>query len=221
MRPLRFAATIALLTLPTLASAQFGGTGGMGGMGGRGGGMGGGGMRGGAGGGQRAPEFVQAKDLEKLNVAETFLDEAKKLHLSDAEKERLTTLRTTLAARNADLIARYDSVRKDFKPPRMGGGGMRGGFGGGMGGRGESDQEVVARDSAMMQMRTMTDLTEELLARRERDVYEALDLIHEAARRDARDKIDETARKIREKLPRARMERGGARGGDRDAPPPV
>jgi hypothetical protein len=191
-------------------------------MGGRGGGMGGG-MRGGE--RPRAPEFVKAKDLEKLNVAETLLDEAKKLHLTDAEKAQLTTLRTTLAARNADLIARYDSIRKDFKPPKMGGGGMRGGFGGfggGMGGGREDDREVAARDSAMLQMRTMTDLTEELLNRREQDATEALALIHEEARPDGRAKIEEQARNIREKLPRDRggMDRGRGRGGDRTAPPP-
>jgi hypothetical protein len=100
------------------ADAQRGmGGGGMGGMGR--GGMGGG-RRGGGSNMDREQEikFPSASDLQKLNPAALIVDKRKKVSLDDGQVTALTAIRSKIYERNADVLARYDSIRKDYKPPK-------------------------------------------------------------------------------------------------------
>jgi hypothetical protein len=99
------------LLVPAALSAQ-GGYGGYGGPGGR---RGGGAPLGPRNGG--LPKFATAKDLEKFNAADAVLNDQRRLKLTEAQVAQLTSLRATLYEKNADILVRYDSVRRNFKPP--------------------------------------------------------------------------------------------------------
>ena len=103
---------VVAMLLPVGLTAQ-GGYGGYGGPGGRrGGGVQQTGSRNGG-----IPKFATAKELEKFNAADALLTDQRKLKLSDSQVTQLTSLRASLYEKNADLLVRYDSVRRNFKPP--------------------------------------------------------------------------------------------------------
>ncbi|MBL0170495.1 MAG: hypothetical protein IPP90_07125 [Gemmatimonadaceae bacterium] len=204
-------------------------------QGGMGGGMGGrprGGPPGGMAGGRTstAPKFPTAKELEPFNAALALLDERKKLKLTDTQIEQLTLLKARLYERNADLLARYDSVRRDFKPPKLPqdmsgppggmGGGMGGPPGGGPPGGGPPGGGAPGggampseKEMALMseQMRVMTEIGDALLQRRPADVADGLALVDDGQRERATKILDEQSKDLRKTLPKMPTRDGGGR----------
>jgi hypothetical protein len=86
----------------------------------------------------RAPnlKFPPAKTLQEYNPAALLLDKHKKLKLTDVQQEQLKTLRLQIFERNAEVLARYDSLQREYKPPKGAGQSAGGDFGGEPGGRG-------------------------------------------------------------------------------------
>ncbi len=197
-----------------------------GGMGGPPGGMGGRGMapmpRGGA-----MPKFATAKELEAFNAAEALLRDKKSLKLTDAQLDSLSALRARLFERNADLIARYDSVRRDFKPPRppegmsgppgggMGGppgGGMGGPPGGGMGGPpagGGAAPDDKKMAVTMQAMKVMAEIGDALVERRPADVASCLALVTDEQRDRATKVLDAQTASLRKAVPKLASPDGG------------
>ena len=233
----------AVLLATQTASAQLPGGGGVGGMGGgRRGGMGGmGGMGGGMERVGRAQnmKFPSAKTLQDYNPASLLLNKHKKLKLTDAQQEQMKALRLAIFERNASLMARYDSLQRDYKPPQLGGGALGGGdFGGGFGGRGggrggargggrgEGDQGGQAQDPvadstrrvAMRQMMQLRQLADSLEDRRRTDVREVLSaLSDDAQKKKAAELLDKQDIEFAKEFPALPQQRGGR--DPRAAPP--
>jgi len=88
-----------------------------------------------------APRFQRpatAGQVEDLNPARMLLDKRKKLSLADSQVAKLKVLEKTIAERNRDLIAQYDSVRRQMRFPNVapGGGELGASMGTGGSGRG-------------------------------------------------------------------------------------
>ena len=226
----------AALLVAQTAGAQLPGGGGMGGMGGsRRGGMGGmGGMGGGMErvGREQNMKFPSAKSLQDYNPASLLLDKHNKLKLTDAQQEQMKALRFVIFERNASLLARYDSLQRDYKPPQFNagagglGGGSGGGFGGrggargggrGEGGRGEGGQGGQAQDpvadstrrSAMRQMMQLRQLADSLEDRRRTDVREVLTaLSDEAQKKKAAEFLDKQDIEFAKEFPAPPQQRG-------------
>jgi hypothetical protein len=204
----RRTALFSMVMVPFLAHAQ----GGMGGMGGMGGGMGGGrrgGMDGGRGGmmERSAPKFPVAKDIEKLNPASLLLDKKKKVALSDSQVTAMKALELKIFERNGALLAKYDSVRKDFKPPTQS--------------SDRNERPDSTQRGAMVQMRTMRDLIIQLADRRRDDVADALALVSEDKRKDAAKLLDDQDKAFGDLIPNMGGAGGEGRGGrgGRGGPP--
>lgn len=216
---------LCILVLITAGSAGAqvgrGGTGG----GGRGGGMGGG--RGGImrGGNAREPnlKFPSAKTVEKYNPATLLLDKRRKLSLTDAQVAQMKELRQRIFERNATLLARYDSMQRDFRPPRM-----SARQGGAQGGASDPAADSTRR-LAMLQMRQLRSLGDSLVARRRTDVRDVSDVLADDTQRiRAADFLVEQDANFSDEFPApfvpraddgSRPSRGGAGGGRR--PPPA
>lgn len=213
---------VVLALLPSMALAQFGGGGGGGmggGMGGRGGpggmgGMGGpSGRRGGEmggppGGANRAPpKFPEAKDLQNYNPATLLIDKRKKLSLSDSQVAAFKTLESKIYERNAPLLVRYDSARREFRPPTDAP-------------RDTTAASNGARAAAMDQLRLMRSLLDSLQDRRRTDVHDALDMLSDdKTKLQAAKFIDEQDKDFDKQMPqmgpaggRPAGEGGGRRG---------
>lgn len=192
MRVHRIAALAALL-VPTIAFGQMGGV-----MrpGGSGGGMGG--RRGGLGGDEiRRPEMkvATAKEIEKVNPASLLIDRRKKLSLSDSVVAGLRNVEMAIYERNAPLLATYDSVRRDFNPPKQ-----------------DKMAELSPQAMATLrdQLQAMIGVLDDLHDRRKRDVKDCLDLIPDSARRDAEKLLDKQDGELNDLRPR-----GAPRPGER------
>lgn len=186
------------------ASAQRGG-GGIGGMlGGRGGIDGTGGRRGGGGVNREAPiKLPAASELQRFNPAALMIDKRKKVTLADSQVTALIEIRNTINERNAPLLARYDSIRKDFSPPKP------------------QDRDRVGstpetdsvRTTALSQMRTLQSLLDSLSARRTADVGDVLAYLTDATQHRAAVKLlNEQDRDFSDKLPGLGQD-GAGRGG--------
>ena len=202
----------AVLVLAAGTAHAQGGMGGMGGMGGGRGGRGGmggmGGRRGGGaeGGGSRAPnmKFPAAKALEKYNPAALMLDKHKKLSLADSQVALFRQMEQRIFERNATLLTRYDSLQKDFRPPRFDASG---------GSAGDPTADSTRR-AAMMQMRQLRTLVDSLQDRRRTDVQEVLGaLSDEGQRKQAAEFLDKQDVEFSKEFPAALMQRGN-RGGE-------
>jgi hypothetical protein len=190
------------------ASAQIGGIGGMGGMGRGGmGGMGrrgGGGMRGERGGNMAdAMKFPSASDLQKFNPAQLLVDKRKDLKLSDAQVDTLNALRGRIFERNGDLMARYDSLQREYKPPTFDGSRSRAQQG--------PDSAMQAAFAQAQQLRALAD---SLVARRAIDVADALAAMQtEDQRHHAAEFLQKQDNEMLDKLPRGGAMGRGRRGG--------
>jgi hypothetical protein len=177
--------------------------GGMGGMGGRRGGMGGPGM-----GGQRSgmPKFATAKELERFNAAEAVLNDRKKLKLTDQQVEQLTALRATLYEKNADLLVRYDSVRRNFNPPKAL-----------TDARGPVDEGSMPSQEELAKLReqmlAMSAIGEQMMQRRPDNMDACLALVDETQKDRARKVLDDQTDDMKKALPllQSRDGRGGRR----------
>jgi hypothetical protein len=141
-------------------------------------------------------KFPSAKTLQGYNPASLLLDKHKKLKLTDEQQEQMKALRFSIFERNASLLARYDSLQRDYKPPQFNAG--AGGFGGGLGGRGgargggrgqggEGGQQDPVVDStrreAMRQMVRLRQLADSLEDRRRTDVRDVLSVLSDEAQK--------------------------------------
>lgn len=119
------------------------------------------------------PKFATTNELQAFNAADAVLKDAGKLKLTEAQVNQLTALRGTLYERNADLIVRYDSVRRTFKIPKelenpaQSDGSM------------PSQQEMQALGE---QMRFMVNIADQLMNRRPEQVAQCLALVDDAQR---------------------------------------
>ena len=186
---LRFAVLIASL-IPAALLAQ-GGMGGMGGMGGRrGGGMGQMGPRSGGG----LPKFATAKELERYNAADALLNDQKKLKLTEPQIAALTALRATLFEKNADLLVRYDSVRRNYKPPAAL-----------TDTRGPADPASMPSQTEMValrdQMLLMMSLGDQLMERRPDQVASCLALVDDSQKDRATKVLEDQTSDLRKQIP--------------------
>lgn len=152
---------VLLAATPALATAQRG----MGGMGG-----GRGGRRNGGDQSARREEpvkFPSAGELQRYNPAGLLVDNKKRLSLSDSQVAGLTALRGRIYSRNADLLARYDSARNDYRPPNTRD-------------RDTSAAQDSVRRAAMAGDRLLRSLLDSLRERRNTDVRETLDFVPDA-----------------------------------------
>jgi len=213
----RSLALFALCALPMTLAAQ-GGMGGMGGMGGgRRGGMGGG--RGGMGGqpgmGTRAaPKFPTAKSLEELNPAALLVDKHKKLKLDDSTVTALEALKARIFERNSDLMAKYDSLQRNYRPPTPPSRESQG-----------SAPDTTRRD-AFVQMQALRFTLDQLSERRHTDMKESLALVPEAQKEEAAKLLDKQDGKFSDLMPvmptrGANGPDGGGRRGRPDERPPA
>ena len=185
------------LFLPAFGLAQGRGSGGIGGAGGMGGAGGGRGGRGGAEMSRAAPKFPAALDLEKLNPAALLVDKRRKLALGDTLVGALRGVERQILERNAALLARYDSLRRDYKPPS---------------GEARTAADDKDRERSLGQMRAMQNILEQLIERRRSDVTDALSLVPDASRRAAGELLDKQDRDFLERIPSSRAIPGGDEG---------
>ena len=195
---------LALSLIVTESADAQRGMGGIGGMGGGRGGMGGG-RRGGGGAAVRdeAVKFPSAGDLQKFNPAALIVDKRKKVSLDDSQVTALAAIRGKIYERNAPVLARYDSIRKDFKPPKAQDQNRTG----------STPETDSVRVASLSQMHTLRELLDSLSARRTTDVREVLDYITaEKQHKAAVELLNDQDRDFTDKLPRMQKDRGGQRG---------
>ncbi|MCC7055291.1 MAG: hypothetical protein IT355_18610 [Gemmatimonadaceae bacterium] len=183
---MRVVNVLLLLSLlpPTLAAQGMGGMGGMRGM--RGPISENTGRRG-------LPKFATAKELERFNAADALLQDARKLKLTEEQVAQLTTLRATLYERNADLLVRYDSVRRDYHPPRSLENPNQGG-----GGEPPSQEEMMHLGD---QMRAMMAVAEQLMLRRPEQIALCLALVDESQREKANKVLEDQTDDLKDAVP--------------------
>ncbi len=194
MRLTSFAFALTLIAPLACATAQRGG-----GIGGRMGGMGG---RRGAGGGANqaaaradAFSFPTTTELQRYNPADLLIARKGDLALTDAQVTPLTSLRQKINERNADLFARYDSVRKDYRPPSVDRARSQGG---------SRQRPDSAPQDAMAKMRKMRFLLDTLATRRILDVSESVALLSgDLQKQRAVDFLAQQEKELRSKLPQA------------------
>ena len=177
------------LPIPLLAQGGFGGLGGGPGRRPGGGGEGRiGGQRGGL------PKFATAKELEKFNAADALLQDQRKLRLTEAQTTQLTMLRASLYEKNADLLVRYDSVRRKYKPPASL-----------TDARGPADEGSLPGPEEMAllrdQMLLMMSVGEQLIQRRPEQVAACLALVDDSQRERATKVLDDQTGELRKQIP--------------------
>lgn len=192
----RVVAAVAIVGIAVPAAAQRGGMGGMGGMGRRGRGeMGGNRPR------EETVEFPTAKDLEKFNPAALMIDKRKKLSLADSQVAAMTAIRSKIYERNASLLAQYDSIRKDFRPPKPEDRSRTG----------STPETDSARVASLRQMEILRSLLDTLTARRTNDVGDVLQYLSaEKQHKTAVELLNDQDRDYSDKLPKF-PSRGGFR----------
>lgn len=200
---------LTLLALVIFAASDASAQRGIGGIGGGRGGMGGiGGMGGRRGGGgfnrEEAVRFPPASDLQRFNPAALMIDKRKKVSLADSQVTALTAIRDAINERNAPLLVRYDSIRKDFKPPKPQDRDRTG----------STPETDSVRMASLRQMRTLQQLLDSLSARRTDDVGAVLNYItDDKQHRAVVELLNEQDRDFTDKLPRMIQGRSGRRGG--------
>ena len=178
----------ALIPAPVLAQGGYGGYGG--GPGGRRGG----GDFGRVGQRNALPKFGTAKEIERFNAADALLQDQRKLQLSEAQVTQLTALRATLYEKNADILVRYDSVRRDYKPPVS----LTDPRGPAAEGSLPSQEEIAKLREQMLLMMT---LGEQLMDRRGEQIAACLALVDDSQRDRATKVLDDQTRELRKQIP--------------------
>ena len=178
-------ALLVLSLIPASLAAQYGGMGGMG-------------RRGGYGdqnmGRRGLPKFATAKELERFNAADALLRETNKLKLTEAQVAQLTTLRAQLYERNADLLVRYDSVRRDYHPPKsLENPAQASG----------SEAPPSREEMALLgeQMRAMMGVAEQLMERRPEQVAACLAMLDEGQRDRATKVLEDQTDDLKKAVP--------------------
>ena len=140
------------------------------------------------------PKFATAKELEKFNAADAVLQDQRKLRLTEVQVAQLTSLRATLFEKNADILARYDSVRRNFKPPASL-----------TDARGPADEASLPSQAEMVQLRDqmllMMSLGEQLVDRRPEQIAACLALVDDSQRERATKVLDDQTGELRKQIP--------------------
>jgi hypothetical protein len=109
------------------------------------------------------PKYPAAAEIQKYNPVVYLIDQRKKLSLSDSQVNVLHPLQTKIYVRNADLLARYDSVQRIYKPENA------------------NDASTLKADStrtrAVQQTIIMNNVLDSLMERRQQDDLDALALL--------------------------------------------
>ena len=145
------------------------------------------------------PKFATTKELETFNPAEALLKDAQKLKLSEEQTAQIGALRATLYERNADLMVRYDSVRRVYRVPKS------------LESPGQSDGTLPSQEemSALgVQMRFMVSIAEQLMARRPEQVALCLALVDDSQRDRARKVIEDQTDDLKKAVPQRPGQRG-------------
>lgn len=197
MRFARVLLIVVFLPAPLLAQGM--------GMGGMGGGMGGAGGNGRYDAGRdrvgrnTMPKFATAKELEKFNAADALLRERGRLKLSDVQVEQLSALRARLFETNADLLVRYDAIRRDFKVPAA------------LEANAPASAQSPTREEMSLlgeKMRAMAMIADELMARRPEQVAACLQLVDDSQRNRATDLLKDQTSELRKQVPELPKARG-------------
>ena len=148
--------------------------------------------------------YPPAKDLQHFNPAELLIDKKRKLSLTDSQVTALTAMRSKFFERTGALLARYDSVRADYKPPKY------------------DPRETPSawtdslRRAASVQQRLLNTWLDTLMAWRHEDVRATLDfLTDDKQKKTAAELIDKQEEEFLKAIPAIPPSggRGGGRGG--------
>jgi hypothetical protein len=143
---------------------------------------------------QGLPPFATAKELEKFNAADALLQDQRKLKLTESQIAQLTSMRATLYEKNADLLVRYDSVRRDYRPPAS----LTDTRGPADAGALPSQEEMAKLRDQMLLMMT---IGEQLMDRRAAQIAECIALVDESQRERATKVLDEQTKELRKQIP--------------------
>jgi hypothetical protein len=144
------------------------------------------------------PKYPGASDVQKYNPVAMLIDQRKKMPLADSTVAALTTLRSAVYERNSDLVARYDSVQRIYKPENA------------------NDASSLKADSvrtrALQQTLIMNAALDSLMSRRQRDDLDALALIpDEKQKKKAAELLDKQDAEFAKLLPAGAQRSAGGR----------
>jgi len=123
------------------------------------------------------PKYPAAVEIQKFNPVAYLIDQRKKMPLSDSVVAALHPLQTAIYVRNADLLARYDSVQRIYQPLNAN--------------DASSLKADSARTRAVQQTILMNSILDSLMTRRQTDDLDALALIaDEKQKQKAADLLD-------------------------------
>ena len=109
------------------------------------------------------PKYPAAAELQKYNPVALLIDQRKKMSLSDSLVTVLRPLQLKIYERNGDLLARYDSVQRIYKPENA------------------NDASSLKADSvrtrSVQQTIIMNAVLDSLMSRRQADDTDALALL--------------------------------------------
>ncbi len=109
------------------------------------------------------PKYPAAAELQKYNPVMYLIDQKKKLSLTDSQVTALRPLQGMIFERNADLVARYDSVQRIYKPENAN--------------DASNPKADSIRTRALGQTAIMNSVLDSLMDRRQNDDLDALSLI--------------------------------------------
>jgi CHASE3 domain sensor protein len=138
------------------------------------------------------PKFATAKELERFNAADALLNERRKLRLTDEQVTQLTNLRGTLFERNAGLLVRYDSVRRNFRVPKALEPNAPSGA------EPPSPQEM---QTLREQMLAMMEIADSLMARRPEQTATVLAVVSDDQKKDAEKELKNQSEDLRKQVP--------------------
>ncbi len=143
------------------------------------------------------PKYPGVGEIQKFNPVAMLIDQRKKMPLNDSTVALLVALRSVVYERNADLMARYDSVQRIYKPENA------------------NDASSLKADSvrtrSMQQTLIMNAALDSLMSRRQNDDLDALALItDDKQKKKAADLLDKQDADFAKLLP-AGAPRGGRR----------
>jgi hypothetical protein len=138
------------------------------------------------------PVFPKTKEIEAYNAAAMLLEKSTKLALSPAEVAALTVVRDSLFTLNADILARYDAIRREYTPPKQPNVGDD-----------PSAKQLTQEQITLLrtQMRQMARIGAELVSRRAADEAMCLAAVGPAAQGDAKKLLEKQTKELRKLLP--------------------
>jgi hypothetical protein len=144
------------------------------------------------------PSYPGAAAIQKFNPVAMLIDQRKKIPLSDSTVALLGALRSVVYERNADLMARYDSVQRIYKPENA------------------NDASSLKADSvrtrSLQQTLVMNAALDSMMTRRQNDDLDALALISDdKQKKKAADLLDKQDADFAKLLPAGALHSGRRR----------